>query len=174
VEVRILSLARTTWSKRLRARSGFVSSRGSALIEASLLLPMVLTLMLNTMNFGVYIYDWITVIDAARAATEYQVYNGSVAGSTGSPPSIANVQAVAKADAASLYAVSTALTASPCANANGTLSPASCTGQADPEPTKYTAYTVTVSYSFSPLLVSALSLIPATTISQSIVMRSMQ
>ena len=55
-------------------------SRGQALIEAALLLPMLLVLMLNGINFGLYIYAWVTVNDAARAAAEYAVDNGVATG----------------------------------------------------------------------------------------------
>ena len=45
--------------------------RGQALIEASLLVPMVFFLFLGLTNFGFFIYAFITVGNAARVATQY-------------------------------------------------------------------------------------------------------
>lgn len=45
--------------------------KGQALIEASLLVPMIFFLFLGLTNFGFYIYAFITVSNAARAAAQY-------------------------------------------------------------------------------------------------------
>ncbi|HZS52311.1 MAG TPA: TadE family protein [Bryobacterales bacterium] len=46
-------------------------SRGQALIEASLLVPMIFFLFLAMTNFGFFIYAFITTGNAARAAAQY-------------------------------------------------------------------------------------------------------
>ena len=56
------------------------SSEGVAVLEAALVLPVLVALMLNVANFGMYIYAWVTVNNAARALLEYRVYNGVVLG----------------------------------------------------------------------------------------------
>jgi Flp pilus assembly protein TadG len=139
-------------------------------------LPLLLILMLNIINFGLFIYGWISVSDAARVAAEYQVYNGVVVGSNGSPPSFSSVQSVANADLTALPGnPSVTVQVQSMFNGTATCLSASCsyTAQADPEPTKYKSYTIDVFYTFTPVA-SALNLISPSTIHKQVVMRAMQ
>src|SRR5689334_24555138 len=56
------------------------SKKGVALLEAAVALPLLVALMLNVANFGMYIYAWVTVNNTARALLEYRVYTGVVLG----------------------------------------------------------------------------------------------
>ena len=157
--------------------------RGSALIESTIVLPLLLLLMMNSVNFGIYMYDWITINDAVRAAALYQVYNGVVLGSTGNPPAYANVQAVVTSNVTSLLNNSS-VTVQVCSNFNGTnsCSPSQTyTPKADSENTRYRSYTVDVAYTYTPFFpaftIPILNIpltIPPNTIHQQAVMRSMQ
>lgn len=168
-------------SHRAEACAAVRSSQGQALVEMSLVLPLLLLLMLNMINFSFYIYDWITVNDATRAAAEYQVYNGNAISGGGSP-TYANVKSVVTNDAVSLPGGNSTICVVIQSTLNGAAtldpsSPASCFGltpttHADPE-TTYRAWFVDVYYPFVPL-VSGLSLISSQTIHQQAVMRSMQ
>jgi hypothetical protein len=155
-------------------------AEGTALIEASLLLPLVMLLMLNAMNFGLYIFGSVTVDNAARAAAQYQVYNGIAIGFSGVPP-FGSVNNLVTADVTSLHNRATvALTV--CKN-NGTVTCAGA-GSYTPPPDNeavYTLYSADVSYTYTPFIsafsIPALGISltpPATIIHRQVVMRSMQ
>jgi len=158
-------------------------SEGQALLEAALLLPFLLLLILNTANLGLYIYAYITVDGAARSAVQYAVYNGVVV-NFADKPTFAQIQSLVNNDVSSLphYAASTNPTLKVCSNANGTVT---CSGSgtgtapADPDPTHYVSYSADVSYTYTPITsvfsFSSLGLVPlASTIHRQAVMRSMQ
>ena len=130
------------------------SSEGVALVEAALVLPFLVMLMLNVANFGMYIYAWTTVNNAARALVEYRVYTGVVLGYPPSP-TVTQMQNLVSAEVSSLpNKASVSWTV--CSNANGTTA---CQGPGtaftpDPDPvspTQYRAYSARVSYTFQSL-----------------------
>jgi hypothetical protein len=51
-----------------RAERPSRSEQGQALIEYALLLPLLFLLIVNTVNFGGFLFAWITVSNAARAS----------------------------------------------------------------------------------------------------------
>ena len=166
------------------AKNGRRAEQGAALIESALVLPLLLLLMLNAVNFGTYIFGWITVNNAARAAAEYRIYNGVAVGFPATP-SYAQVQALVTTDVSSLHSPlfnSWSLTI--CTNNNGSVScqgAGAYTAPPDPEPGSYTLYSVDVAYNYAPLFSSFsvprlgiyLTILP-TTIHRQVVMRSMQ
>ena len=116
------------------------SRKGAALIETALLLPILLLLILNMVNLGIYIFAWITVNNAARAAAEYSAYNGAAV-NLPAQPTFAQIQGLTNNEVSSLpnYAANTNPTLRVCSNTNGTLTcSGSCSGTcstpADPEP----------------------------------------
>ena len=161
------------------------SSNGSALVETALVLPLILLLMLNTVNFGIYIFAWITMDNAARAAASYAAYNGVVVNFPGSP-TFAQIQALVNADVSRLpnYVASTNPTLKVCKNTNGVITcngTGSFTPAADPNPTRYTIFSADVAYTFTPVFSSFtfpyvnISLtLPVATLHRQVVMRSMQ
>jgi Flp pilus assembly protein TadG len=151
-----------------------------------MVLPLLLLLMLNAMNFSTYIYAWITVSNAARDAAEYQVYNGIPINAPGGPPSYSQVQSVVTADLSTLTNNSSQWTLEICSSSppNGSTS---CSGTgtytppADPEPGTYRLYSVDLAYQYSPIfsafavpLLGVNLTIPPATIHQQAVMRWMQ
>ena len=60
--------------KRMRAR------KGQALIEFSLLFPLLFLLIVNVINFGGMLYAWICVSNAARTGAQYFITGGVVIG----------------------------------------------------------------------------------------------
>lgn len=151
-------------------------TRGAALVEATLVLPMLVLLMMNTLNFGMYIYAWVTVNNTARALLLYRVYSGVVVGFP-PIPSVTQMQSVVTTETSTLPNHGS-ITWGICDNANGTITtegpaaPASCL--ADPTaPTQYTSYTAQVTYTFLPL---AAGLTPRLggTITRQVSMRSME
>jgi Flp pilus assembly protein TadG len=168
----------------LRLRGGsLVSTAGTAVIETALTLPLLLVLLLNTANFGVYIYDWIALDNAARAAAEYQIYNGTVVGAPGIPTTLALEQMVCtdslfNSTSGSAPFCNNKITVAICSNNNGTTA-CQGTGTAytpvgDPEPTLFTLWSVDLKYSYTPLINSTFSLLGSQTIERQVVMRSMQ
>ena len=57
--------------------------RGASLVEFALVLPLLLILIVNVVNFGGFFFDWITIENAARTGAQYAVLGGL---SVGSPP----------------------------------------------------------------------------------------
>src|SRR5665213_1243673 len=115
------------------------SAAGQALIEFSLIFPLLFVLIVNSVNFGVFIFDWITIADAARGGAQYWAL-GSAAPSNQSTPTAAQVTTLVTNEISSLLSRST-LVVRACTNANGTIT---CSGSgsssppADPEPASYT------------------------------------
>jgi hypothetical protein len=135
-------------------RSRGDATEGVALLEAALVLPLLVVLMLNVANFGMYIYAWVTVNNAARALLEYRVYNGVVIGYPASP-SVAQMQSLVDAEVYSLKNKAS-VTWKVCGNSKGTTT---CQGPAtltftvdtDPQATQYTLYSAKVWYTFQTL-----------------------
>ena len=46
---------------------------GHSLVEFALLLPLLLLLVVNVVNFGAFMYGHITVVNAARTGAQYMV-----------------------------------------------------------------------------------------------------
>ena len=164
------------------------STEGVALLEAALVLPFLVVMMLNVANFGIYIYGWVTVDNAARALLEYRVYTGVV---LGYPPSASVTQMgnLVTTEVSSLPAARfTNVTWEICSNANGVYPACQGTGAAftpdpDPQAAQYALYSAKVSCTFHslfppvtlPLGYSAYSAFPnAGSVSRQVSMRSMQ
>jgi len=64
---------------------------GQAAVECALALPVLLLLIVNTVNFGTYLFAWISVANAARTGAQYATTGGVSLGGGGSP-SAATVQ----------------------------------------------------------------------------------
>ena len=131
------------------------STEGVALLEAALIMPLLVALMLNVANFGMYIYAWVTVNNAARALLEYRVYNGVVLGFPAAP-TVAKMQNLVTTEMSSLPN-SSSVTWEVCSNSNGTTT---CQGppggtpftpDADPQASQYTLYSAKVGYTFTSL-----------------------
>jgi hypothetical protein len=163
---------------------------GQALIETAVSIPLLVLLMLNAINFGFYMYGWVTVNNAARAIAEYRVYNGVAVGFP-PVPTLAQVQCVLYDEVSTLpkkgsgsNCVWANVTLRICSNKNGTVS---CTGSgsytppADVEPARYALYSAEISYTFTPVfpylvipvIKAPLTIFPAT-IYRHVLMRSMQ
>ena len=131
-------------------RSG--SAEGQALIEFALIVPLLFFLIVNAVNFGGFIYAWITVANAARNGAQYAALGGASAGAPMTPNNT-KVQTLITNDMSSLLG-----TVSVCVNRNATSSAATGTCsftiapiQADPE-ANYTIVSVDVRYTFSRLI----------------------
>jgi Flp pilus assembly protein TadG len=158
------------------------AEQGQSLVEYAFMLPFLFLLLVNCVNFGVFIYDWIEVANAARAGAQYAILSGASAGSLTAATGT-QITALIKADMVSLPATPTI---SICTNNNGTLTTlagtcSTTTTPADPEAPLYVLATVDVSYAYTPMT-GALSFpklgihatIPPTTIHRQAVMRMIQ
>ena len=137
---------------KMRCRGG--STEGVALLEAALVLPFLVALMLNVANFGMYIYAWVTVNNAARALLEYRVYTGVVLGYPPSP-SLAQMQNLVTTEVSSLPNKGSVawVVCGPLKNGNP-----DCQGpgptftpDSDPAPAQYALYSAKVWYTFQSL-----------------------
>jgi Flp pilus assembly protein TadG len=128
-------------------------AQGQALVEFILAFPLLILLIVNAVNFGAFLFAWITIANAARGGAQDWVLGSASVGAP-SPATPAQVSALVTADISSLLARSSLLVRV-CTNDNGAVT---CTGAgsgvppSDPEPLTYVSATVDVSYSYQPLI----------------------
>jgi Flp pilus assembly protein TadG len=158
------------------------SSRGQALIEFALLVPMLFLLIVNAVNFGSFLFAWITIANAARAGAQYGAL-GTAAITTPAAATASQVTTLVTNDISSLLSRSS-LIVRVCKNNNAVVT---CTGSgssvppADPEPSAYILTTVDVTYTYQPPIslwnfgaLGVHATLPATTIHRRAVMRMLQ
>lgn len=149
-------------------RSG--SSSGQSLIEAALLIPLLVLIVFNAINFGYYFMVALNLSSATRSGTLYSILGGATPAGTSLPPvsaSDATVSNLTKADldGALRGATDTTVTfvrvcsASVSSSAGvsgcqsyGTAPVAFSDPDADPEPDYFTLQRVDVEYQFRPIL----------------------
>jgi len=133
---------------------------GQAAVECALALPVLLLLIINAVNFGTYLYAWISVANAARTGAQYATTAGvSLAG--GGSPSAGTVQTMVVNDlkglpnyTATQVCVSASNSATVSCNtgsAPSTAPPAADTAEGSPAIT-YIIGAVDVTYTYSPLI----------------------
>ena len=165
------------------------SRRGSNLVEFALILPLVLLLVVNVVNFGSYLYTCIAISNASRAGAQYMILSSA---SVGYPrEAIASqITTLVQNDLGS--AIGGSATINVCTNNNGTYHPISigtgaCAsasntdGFSDPEPTHYVLATVDVTYTWQPPIplwefpnLKIHATLPTQTIHRTAVMRMIQ
>jgi|ERR1051325_2912678 len=124
---------------------------GQSILEMCVAIPMLFLLIVNAVNFGGYIYAWISVVHATRSVSQYAVTGpaylgfGSANGLASAPP--ANPVTVAIGDMTSLPATQTP-TVTVC---TGTSAAPTCSGMSDPESTSVIT-TVDISYRYCPFM----------------------
>ncbi len=166
----------------LRQASKRSGESGQALVEFALLFPLMFLLIVNAVNFGGFLFAWITVADAARNGTYLWTLGGAAAGAPGQPTA-AQVATLVSNDISSLLGRAS-LAVRACTNNNGTIA---CSGAGstlpppDPEPSKYVSATVDVTYSYQPLIplwsfprMNVYATLPVTTVHSRGVMRVLQ
>ena len=163
-------------------RPGARRDSGQSLVEFALALPLLFLLFLNTVNFGAFVFAWITIANGARTGAQYMTMSTASIGRP-SAPTTNQVTAMVTSDIASLLNNSS-LVVRVCTNNNGTTScmgSGSQTPPADPEPSNYVLGSVDVTYTYQPLIsawdFSGLGIhltLPSTTIYQRAVMRMQQ
>jgi Flp pilus assembly protein TadG len=147
--------------KAVSGRRSTRSTDGQALVEFALMVPVLFFLVVNAVNFGGFIYAWITVANAARASAQYAVLGGASAGAPVTPTN-AQVQSLLTGDTSSLptsvavcinrNATTSAIAFSTTNCLNYPTSPAPPTPPAipaDPEAPQYASVAVDVTYNFS-------------------------
>lgn len=161
------------------------SENGQAIIEFALLLPFLILLIVNVVNFGAFIYDWITVTNAARTGAQYMIMGGATLGMP-SPPSEAQIFALVQNDVVSLPN-SDGVQVRVCTNNKlrdprvVCVGPGSNTAPDDPEPDFYVLGTVDVTYTYRPIIplwdfpaMNIHATIPPLTLHRRSIMRYMQ
>jgi len=170
-----------------RAPGRAAGDDGQTLIEFALMLPILVMLIFNAVNFGSFFFAFITVQDAARAGAQYaalgvsSAFNPAVA-------SVADVTSVVQT-ALSYLPNAASATVSICQNNNGAItqlrSTAACSASATQPPADsevlagtatYTTVIVDVSYTYSPAVnlpsIAGWPLtVPPTTIHKAAIMR---
>jgi Flp pilus assembly protein TadG len=152
---------------------------GQSLLEFAFVLPMLLVLIINVVNFGGMFYAFIAVSNGARAGADYLIMGNSTLGAPSAPAATAVTNLVRQEldtlpNRDSLVVVT-------CMNNNGLLTPAGCGGGtlvADPEAPFFVSTLVDVTYTYEPFLplwdVPVLgwhTTVPALTIHRTAIMR---
>jgi Flp pilus assembly protein TadG len=157
------------------------ATKGQALVESALLLPVLFLLLVNAVNFAGFFYAWITVANAARSGAQYEMMGGISAAS--SIPTDTQVISLVTNDISSLFNTSS-LKVRVCRYSGATLTcTGTCTGcqalTADPESsTLYVSSSVDVTYTYNPIIplfnlpgLGISATLPPTTFNQQVVMR---
>jgi Flp pilus assembly protein TadG len=157
-------------------------TNGQSLVEFALTVPLLFLLVVNTVNFGSFLFAWVTVANAARAGAQYWVL-GSASVSNPTPATAAQVRTLVTNDVSSLLNRAS-VTVRVCTNNNSTVTcsgSGSATPPADPEPLSFLSALVDVTYSFSPPIplfsfggMNISLTLPPTTIHRQAVMRVLQ
>lgn len=149
--------------RRLRARKLGArkrSSGGQSLVELAFMVPLLVILVANVVNFGGLLYSWITVANAARAGAQYAAMGVAYA-SYPTPPTLAQVKTLVQNDASALPNSSgTNPAVTVCESNNGTAidwgggaCPAVTQPPQDPEDaagtTTYSSLAIDVTYTYS-------------------------
>ena len=157
--------------------NGTSRRHGQALVEFSLLVPLVFLLAVNAVNIGGFLFAWITVANAARAGAEYM---GMSSASPGAPAkaTLAQITTLVTNDVTSLMNRSSLVVAI-CTNA--TTAANGCTTLVDPEAPAYTLATVDVTYTYKPFIplfsfpkLNISATLPPSTIHRKAVVRMLQ
>lgn len=136
-------------------RRGCHAEQGQALLELTLVTPLLFMLIVVAIDFGGWLYAWAQVGNATRAVANYSALGLSSAGAPVTPGAGA-ITALLQNDLASLpnYSVSNPAVAV-CWNQNGTVSTISGTcasPPADPEAASFIAISVDLTYTHTSLL----------------------
>ena len=172
-----------------RTRELTRSCEGQALIEFSLVLPLLFLLIVNVVNFGAMMYAWICVSNASRTGAQYYITSGASVGAP-SPPSAAAVRTLVvndlhplpnSANAQVCVALSTSVSWSCTAGATAPATlPAADSGEGSPA-IVFPVGAVDVSYPYQPLIplwsfprLGIRATLPPTTVHRRAVMRILQ
>jgi Flp pilus assembly protein TadG len=150
---------------------------GQALVEFALIVPLVFLLAVNALNFGGFIFAWITVANAARGASQYMIMSSASPGPP-TPATLPQITALVTNDVSSLLNRASIVVA---ICTNSTTVATGCTALSDPEAPAYTLATVDVTYTYHPFIplfsfpqLHISATLPTTTIHRKAVMRMLQ
>jgi hypothetical protein len=142
-----------------------------------LIVPLVFLLAVNAVNFGGFLFAWITVANAARAGAQYMIMSSASPG-TQTPATLAQITALVTNDVSSLLNRSSVVVA---ICTNNTTAATGCTRLFDPEAPEYTLATVDVTYTYKPFIplfsfprLGISATLPPSTIHRKAVMRMLQ
>ena len=138
--------------------------RGQAMIETAIVLPILLALAFNVINFGYFLLMAVNLAAAPRSGALYSII-GAATPAAASLPSTTSVNTLTIGDLTGAFHDASTLKVQVCSSAKGTdtTSPyltqcdqfnafTSSTPSADPEPGSFVLNQVDVIYSFSPLI----------------------
>ncbi len=122
--------------------------QGQGLIEFALIIPLVFVLAVNAVNFGGFLFAWLTVANAARAGAQLMTLSTASPASP-TPATSGQITTLITNDITSLpnrASLVVAICTNKTTAANG------CTSFFDPEAPAYTLATVDVTYTYLPFI----------------------
>jgi Flp pilus assembly protein TadG len=137
------------------------AEQGQALVEFTLMVPLLFLLIVNAVNFGGWLYSWVAVGNAARAGADYAAM-GAASVDFPIEPTAANVVSMVQTETSSLPNWTTSNpTITACQRYNGATTLLNSTSACpvgvttlpdDPEGLAYTLLAVDVTYTYSPFI----------------------
>jgi hypothetical protein len=150
-------------------------SRGQSLLETALLMPLILLLVLNVVNFGYFFVVAVNLAASPRSGVEYSILGFATPGaltlaSAGPPSDATTISYLSQQDLSGAISNPTGATIQVCSSAigitgSGTTQCVSCTGStcgaagtgspspaSDPEAPTFVLNRVDLDYTFSPLI----------------------
>lgn len=130
-------------------------TRGQALLELTIVVPLLMLLVILAVNFGGWFYAWTEIGNAARAGANYAILGTDSVGAPPTPNATA-INAMISTELTTLPNGSTA-TVFVCWNNNGTITQitgaagacTTTTAPGDPEAGSFFSVTVDITYSYT-------------------------
>jgi hypothetical protein len=164
--------------------------RGQSLVETVLLMPLMLLIVLNVVNFGYFFVVAVNLAAAPRAGVEYSILGFATPGAfslpdAGPPATVTSVSYITRQDLTGAINDPTGATVQVCSSTIGLNNPgtvnqttqcqkwgtaAATSSQPDPESPNFILSRVDVTYTFTPLIPGTpfgLALLPISTCSSS-------
>lgn len=175
-------LARLSTEEALQHKNGKNGGEsGQALIEAALVIPLMILLILNVVNFGAFLHAWIAVANAARSGAQYWAIGGAMV-TAPATPSEGQVTALVQ-NSLAMLPNNASVQVRVCSNNPVRTPRINCVGSGSTTapPTDisegsalYVLGTVDVSYTYRPLVPAAFLTMPPSNIKMRSVMRVLQ
>ncbi len=119
-------------------RRGLANEQGTAVVEFAMIAPVLVLLLIGTVDFAMAIYDRFALNGAVSAAADYAILNAAEVSSTSEPQLASSLASVASASSNSVVSITAAVNVNHGSTATGTAGAVTATsGSASPATSCY-------------------------------------